>query len=34
MADFYADDSVILSPGNDPVETVNFLHTHLNLIDE
>lgn len=30
----YADDTAILSPGNDPVETVHFLQTHLDLIDE
>lgn len=29
----YADDTAILSPGNDPEVTSNFLQTHLNLID-
>jgi hypothetical protein len=30
----YADDTAILSPGKDPVETVRCLQTHLNLIDK
>lgn len=30
----YADDTAILSPDNDPVETVYFLQTHLDLINE
>ncbi|KAL4098379.1 hypothetical protein QTP88_023004 [Uroleucon formosanum] len=30
----YADDTAILSPGNDPVKTVHFLQTHLDLIDK
>jgi len=30
----YADDTAILSAGNDPVETVHCLQTHLNLKDK
>jgi hypothetical protein len=30
----YTDDTAILSSGNDPIETVHFLQTHLDLIDK
>jgi len=30
----YANYTAIFPPGNDSVKTVNFLKTHLNLIDE
>lgn len=29
----YANDTAILSPGNDPVQTSNSLQNHLNLIE-
>lgn len=29
-----ADDNAILSPGNDPIENLQFIQTYLNLKDE